>query len=634
MNTLLETALSNVLMAALLAIPAALAATWGRRPALTHGLFLLVLLKLVTPPLFRVPIAWPDPPIPLAEATAEADPVVQPVVVETVQPAVENAPVPDSVSPLAQGRDEDIAVAPGRPALEELPAAENPAAEPPIAVAPVAAVESPIDWAAALGVLWLAGSACWITLAVGRLLRFRRLLCFAQPASEALQTEAHALADCMGVRCPKVLLLPGTISPMLWSLGGTPCLLLPAGLVPRLRPEQMATLLAHELAHWRRGDHRVRWLEMLALALYWWCPLAWWARRQLQQAEEECCDAWVVAVLPDSARDYALALVDTLDFLSGVPSPLPPVASGVGHVRLLQRRLKMILRGTTPRSLTRTGLLAVAGLGVFLLPFVPGLAQQPPPTGTKDRYPEQLKQEVEKAKQIQQELDQRQRDLDQLRKEIELRLKQLHASGQEPKVAPNPGPPSPGAGGPPLGVGGPMAGVGGPPPGVGGPGGPKPPMAGAGGGGPMMGGMMGGAGGMGFGAGGTKSAGVEQRLEQVERKLDALLWEITNLRRDMTKGSPPQGFGAGTMIPPGWAAPPGGQPGKGAPGGQPGGSPGFPGKPGAGPAGGSVPGQIPPAASGPNVPGASGPSPGGLPRVVTPAETTPANPPAAGSKGN
>jgi beta-lactamase regulating signal transducer with metallopeptidase domain len=60
-------------------------------------------------------------------------------------------------------------------------------------------------------------------------------------------------------------------------------------------------------------------LELAVLAIYWWCPLAWWARRELQRAEEECCDPWVLAILPESARAYALALVEAVDFLSDAP---------------------------------------------------------------------------------------------------------------------------------------------------------------------------------------------------------------------------------------------------------------------------------------------------------------------------
>src|SRR5437762_2238687 len=59
MDTLLHAGLSNVLMAAALALPAAAVARLGRRPALAHALWLLVLLKLLTPPLIPVPILWP-----------------------------------------------------------------------------------------------------------------------------------------------------------------------------------------------------------------------------------------------------------------------------------------------------------------------------------------------------------------------------------------------------------------------------------------------------------------------------------------------------------------------------------------------------------------------------------------------
>ena len=106
------------------------------------------------------------------------------------------------------------------------------------------------------------------------------------------------------------------VSPMLWSFGPTRRLLLPAELLARLTANQQSTLLAHELAHLRRRDHWVRYLELAVVCLYWWCPLVWWARRQLHEAEEECCDAWVVWALPHLTRDYALALVETLDFFA------------------------------------------------------------------------------------------------------------------------------------------------------------------------------------------------------------------------------------------------------------------------------------------------------------------------------
>jgi hypothetical protein len=165
---------------------------------------------------------------------------------------------------------------------------------------------------------------------------------------------------------------------MLWAVGGKPRLLVPSRLWQALTEEQRAVLLLHELAHLRRCDHWVRGLEIVTTCLYWWHPVVWWARRELREAEEQCCDAWVVWALPRSARAYALALVETLDFLSEARPALPAAASGVGHVHDLRRRLTMIMRGSTPRRLTWGGFLAVLGVGAVLLPLVPTWAQDSP----------------------------------------------------------------------------------------------------------------------------------------------------------------------------------------------------------------------------------------------------------------
>jgi beta-lactamase regulating signal transducer with metallopeptidase domain len=367
-DTLVDLGLSNALVATAWAVPVAAVVRLCRRPALAHALWLLVLLKLLTPDLVPVPLPRPvgwEAAVSAPEATAPGP-----------APEAPSAPVPSGaeIGPVEDHSDESLPPDPPAPVALE-PVTPEPA--------PVPAVSGKgPTWRQAVGAIWLAGAVTWWAAAGVHLGRFRRLLRAARPAPEAVQAQARRLADRLGrARCPGVWLVPAPVSPMLWALLGAPRLLLPEDLWGRLSGPQRDSLLAHELAHLRRRDHWVRRFEFVVGGLYWWHPLVWWALRAVQDAAEECCDAWVVWALPDAAPAYAETLLETAAFLSQARSAVPVGASGVGPVPLLKRRLTMILRGPTGKALPRAGTLAVLGLGAVLLPLQPGWGQSEPPAG-------------------------------------------------------------------------------------------------------------------------------------------------------------------------------------------------------------------------------------------------------------
>jgi beta-lactamase regulating signal transducer with metallopeptidase domain len=348
-DALLFLAVSNAVMATLLAGIAAVVSWMCRRPVVRHALWLLVLLKLVTPPLIPLHIAWPQDsdavPAP-AEPSSTAGPL------SALSAAAE--PVPLS------------------PPLEHAPAPDVEA--PSLSMPSVADLGVP-----AVVTVWLSGSLLWWSIAGLRLARFHRLLSQARAAPPAVQKQGARLARLLGLRrCPPIVFVPVPVSPLLWALGFAPRLLLPERLWQELGAQQQDALLAHELAHLRRGDHWVRRLEFVVLGLYWWHPVVWWARRRLQEAEEECCDARVVATLPDAASAYASALVETVTFLAHSRAAAPVGVSGAGQVPLLKRRLTMILTATPPGRPSRAGFWAVLGFGALLLPMTPGAAQTDP----------------------------------------------------------------------------------------------------------------------------------------------------------------------------------------------------------------------------------------------------------------
>jgi beta-lactamase regulating signal transducer with metallopeptidase domain len=406
MNALLEAGLANAGIALVLALLATGVSRVCKRPALVHSLWLLVLLKLLTPPVWNWRIVWPAPPPP-ADARAAALPVAGdkgtaaaaprdedatpaaagkvdgPLAVqEKLQGAVpilpaEPVPVVESGEPERQPSD------PGMPIDGPGPAIVEPANS--LATAAPALIREP--WkleqlARVLGCIWLAGSLTWYLYAGIHIFRFQKLLRHARPAPPGLQEQARRLAhDLKLPRCPGVWVVPGALPPMVWAAVGRARLLFPAELLGRLTVEGRATLLAHELAHVRRRDHWVRWLELVVMGLYWWYPLVWWARLQIQNSEEECCDAWVVAQLP--ARAYASALLETVDFLAESDPPKPLGASGIGPVRLLKQRL-VIMHRSTP-STSSAGRLAVLVAAGLLLPWRPTLADPEPPVRCEAR---------------------------------------------------------------------------------------------------------------------------------------------------------------------------------------------------------------------------------------------------------
>jgi beta-lactamase regulating signal transducer with metallopeptidase domain len=361
----------NALFAAILAvIMAGLAVLFRRRPAVVHALWILVLVKFLVPSVYPVEIPWWRP------SPAQLDGPETVVVQENVDP---RTILVDQLSEPREDVSPESAVSEPQPVGVLQPTGENlePAVTGPTIPPNPNAGPVQLSWERIVGMVWLTGSLTWLVIAAIRIVRFQRILRFAKPAHPELQIRVQMLAERLGLSaCPSVSLVSAPIAPLLWALTRSPQLLIPEKLWERLNKEQRDTLLVHELAHLRRGDHWVRRLEMLVLALYWWHPVVWYAQRRLREAEEQCCDSWVLWVLPHAAQDYAVALVETLAFLSHSRPALPLGASGIEPMRLLKRRLSMIVQGQPPRGVSRLACWAIVGVGLLLLPLLPIPAQQ------------------------------------------------------------------------------------------------------------------------------------------------------------------------------------------------------------------------------------------------------------------
>lgn len=375
------TALLNLLLVNAITVVPLAAVVWMvgrivRRPALVHALWMIVLLKLITPPLFHLPVSIVVP---------ECGPLVEQQVWPANRGDDGRLQSSDSVavtSAAAHGKGQ-MAGQPDQATVIANPAEPANGALEDIADARASWFALKLQgalawWRDRPGVswtllwIWCAGSVMWFCHQGLHAVVFWRSVVRRAAANSRVQTQAREVADELGLRrCPRVLLVEATVSPMIWGFGGEAKLLFPAELAWRLDDEARSTLLAHELAHFGRGDHWGRLLELVVTCVFWWHPVVWLARHEIEGAEEECCDAWVVTSLPHAPRRYAEAILDTIDFLCHTRWALPPVASGLGEGPFLRRRLTKIMRGVSPKDMSCRLRCSVAMLAAVMLPMQP-----------------------------------------------------------------------------------------------------------------------------------------------------------------------------------------------------------------------------------------------------------------------
>ncbi len=344
MNPMASLLLSNVLFAGALALLAlGLTRIW-RSPHLAHALALLVLLKLVTPPLVHLP--WP-----FQQGQAES-----------------NGPVEEEISPV-------------RIATEEITENESPSLT---SSSPSHEVLSPPtwrfarpSWSSVLITFWASGFVLVIAGAARRHQRLQQIVEGSRKAEPDVQERTRSLSAQLGLRgCPEVLISDQRLSPLVSAGFKRSVILLPESLLTTFDSGQLTTVLAHELAHIRRRDHWVRRFEWLVMSIHWWNPVAWWASRRLHQAEEECCDALVIWALPDQRRSYGAALLKTVEFLTEEKTAIPATGHAFGSFPFT-KRIENIMKKQTNHSMSGAARSIVLLLGIAVLPFASTAISQP-----------------------------------------------------------------------------------------------------------------------------------------------------------------------------------------------------------------------------------------------------------------
>lgn len=200
-------------------------------------------------------------------------------------------------------------------------------------------------WIPWLFLAWFLGFSLRLVL-MGRALAWLYGPCLGslQPPPEAWLTRFEELRTRCQVRIPVRLGISKQVDSLLVMGWLKPVVLVPASALLALSPEALEALLAHELAHIRRGDFLANVVQTLAESLLFYHPAVWWLSRCIRQEREHCCDDEAVRACGDPIL-YASALAG-LEELRTQPFLIPDLAPAASGGRLMSR----IQRLLQPRS--------------------------------------------------------------------------------------------------------------------------------------------------------------------------------------------------------------------------------------------------------------------------------------------
>jgi len=202
-----------------------------------------------------------------------------------------------------------------------------------------------------ISVLWLAT----ITLLAGKLLiEISTVNQLPQqgtfPPSDKLQARFDELIEQIHLKVTPQLLISLKVEvPM--AIGWLkPVVLLPASMISGLNNAQLEMLLLHELAHIRRHDYIVNFLQTLVEILLFFHPAVLWVSKQMRNEREYCSDDIAVQHCGDPIA-YAHTLADTASLCTKAHNhTIPDMAMAASGGDLKQRVIRLVGHHCAPNN--------------------------------------------------------------------------------------------------------------------------------------------------------------------------------------------------------------------------------------------------------------------------------------------
>lgn len=146
-----------------------------------------------------------------------------------------------------------------------------------------------------------------------------------------------------------------------------PVVLIPATMVSGLNTAQLEMLILHELAHIRRHDYIVNFIQTFVEILLFFHPGVLWVSKQMRNEREYCSDDIAVQHCGDAVA-YAHTLADTASICKSHRHTIPSMAMAASGGDLKQRVIRLVDHHCAPQnSISKWAASATIVLSILLL---------------------------------------------------------------------------------------------------------------------------------------------------------------------------------------------------------------------------------------------------------------------------
>ncbi|MFC1735175.1 M56 family metallopeptidase [Candidatus Hydrogenedentota bacterium] len=200
-----------------------------------------------------------------------------------------------------------------------------------------------MNYATPILVMWAVGVLFLVTFLGYKLCQFRRDNRRLDECPDELSIIVPRYAGILGINRRFDVRLSHTLSsPVVYGIL-RPVLVVPERVIRELGEEELESVIVHELAHIKRRDYVVNWLQLVAGIAFFFNPFVWFANHQIRIEREKACDDTVLATLGLNRKCYANSLMKVLQQASQREAFTPGLLGVVERRSSLGARIVRIL---------------------------------------------------------------------------------------------------------------------------------------------------------------------------------------------------------------------------------------------------------------------------------------------------